>query len=107
MCSSNIIEATVEGGKKGAVLGPVGVLAGSSLFATAEIGKEVGEELFPTPEAPKLPDQPDEKAETERARRRNLRRLVAARPGAGRRTTQRVSQGTGTGPTGLKTRTGQ
>lgn len=104
MCSSNIIESTVKGAVVGGVaLGPAGAIAGSTIAATGA----VAEEIIPTPEEPKLPPQPDEKAETERARRRNLRRLVAGRPGAGRRSTQRVAQGTGTGPTGLKQKTGQ
>jgi hypothetical protein len=104
MCSSNIIKSTVEGAVAGGVVaGPPGAIVGATVAAAGA----TAEEIIPTPETEKLPPQPDEKAETERARRRNLRRLVAGRPGAGRRTTQRVVQGTGTGPTGLKQKTGQ
>jgi hypothetical protein len=103
MCSSNIIEATVKGGGAGALaLGPVGAVAGATLAGATETAKEV----IPEVPEPKIPDLPDESAKQDRERRRALRRLVAGRAGPGRRATIRP-QGTGTGPTGLKQKTGQ
>lgn len=111
MCSANIIATTVTGAATGAAVGgPVGAVIGGVAGLATSAGSEghgpLGDILTPPRVKIKTPKLPDEKAETERARRRNLRRLVAGRPGIGRRQTIRP-QGTGTGPTGLKQKTGQ
>jgi hypothetical protein len=113
MCTKTIAEATGAGeiGAAAAagsgIRGGVGAALTTLGVARAIRGKRViGSDIFPKP--PKLPPlkPPEDIAGKERrAQALAFRRSLAGRPGAGRAAT--IFTGTGSGPAGLKTRTGQ
>ena len=107
MCTTEIVTATASGALAGAPLGPWGIAAGATLAGTTAAGTQgKGPLAGLKQDIPKPKPPPDPTAEERRKRQRELRRQQGARPGPGRRATI-FSQGTASGPTNLKQRTGQ
>lgn len=108
MCTRSIVEATqvtslaLSGG------GSLGAIAAGEGAKRALEGKRVvGSDIFPkAPKVPPVKPPPDIAGAEKRRQARTLQRTLAGRPGPGRAATI-FSRGTGAGPVGLKTKTGQ
>jgi hypothetical protein len=106
MCTPTVAKATAV--TAGAFLaGPVGALATYGAIRGLEGKRVIGSDIIPKPpKVPKLKPPPDPRLEERRQRARAISRTLAGRPGQGRAATI-FTRGTGSGPAGLKTATGQ